>query len=482
MLQITIKELKDLLFSPKFLVLSFASFLLITIGIFNGFISYQESLKNVSQLLQENEKELKDNQSWEYLYPRTPRYPEKMAIFDIGSTNYISEQAWVSSSEQRLSTNGKLNQYPVLAVFRELDLTFITTTILTLFAILFSYNMISGEKEAGTLKLMLANSTRRTSIIIGKLIGGFIPLALIFLIPFLLSLTALMFLTDISFSSHEWVRIALLCLTYLFCLLTFFTIGLAASSLSRNSIFSFIIALFFWVVFVGIVPKASVQLASAIKPAMTKGQLYEKQSGYWENNQNSHALLLKQYLEKNPTTEAEWKEKRDDIWDKIWKEEEKEQKAYNDKIYAEFDRSKKELIQTAAFITRFSPASCTSYAAHTLANTGPNLVYNFQDNLQGFASSFYQWADAKQAAWKEAGNKYNSSVNRTIDENGYIKFTVNDLKENNLDLTGMPTFENKPVPLENLVNEAITYLANLLFFAFVFFVISYVAFLRYDVR
>ena len=482
MLHIALKELRDLLYSPKFLVLAFASFILITMGIFNGYISYKERYKESVRIIQEGEEELKERTNYEYLYPSAPRFPEKLSIFDIGVSNYTSSKAWISSSEQRLGTSGKLNEYPILAVFRELDLTFITTTILSLFAILFSYNMVSGEKEGGTLKLILSNSTRRTSIIVGKLIGGFIPLALVFIIPLLLSLVVLMFLTDVNFSGEEWVRIGLMTVTYLFCLLTFFTIGLAASSLSKSSIFSFIVALFFWVLFVGIVPKASIQLASVINPSMTTSELYEKRSQYWQNNRNSHALIMQEYLEKNPTTEKEWKENSSDIWDKIWKIEEKKEKEYSDKLYAEFDRSKKELISTAALITRFSPASCTSYAAHTIANTGPNMIYNFQDNLKAYAGSFYQWAEARQEQWKAAGGEWPRSYDKNTDENGFIKLTWNDIEKKELDLSGMPTFENTPVPIENLADESITYLANLLFFALVFFVISYVAFLRYDVR
>jgi ABC-type transport system involved in multi-copper enzyme maturation permease subunit len=482
MLQIALKELKDLLYSPKFLVLAFASFILITMGIFNGYVSYKERYKESVRIIQEGEEELKERTNYEYLYPSAPRFPEKLSIFDIGVSNYTSSKAWINSSEQRLGTSGKLNEYPILAVFRELDLTFITTTILSLFAILFSYNLVSGEKEGGTLKLIMANSTRRTSIIVGKLIGGFVPLALVFIIPLLLSLVVLMFLTDINFSSEEWIRIGLMASTFLFCLLVFFTIGLAASSFSKSSIFSFIVALFFWVLFVGIVPKASIQLASVIKPAMTTSELYEKRYQYWENNRNSHALTMQKYLEKNPITEKEWKEKRGDVWDKIWKIEEKREKEYSDKIYAEFDRTKKVLINTAAFITRFSPASCTSYAAHTIANTGPNMIYNFQDNLKAYAGSFYQWADDRQKAWKAAGGKWPRPYDKTTDESGFIKLTWNDIEEKELDLAGMPEFENTPVPIENVVDEAITYIANLLFYALLFFAIAYVAFLKYDVR
>ena len=57
---------------------------------------------------------------------------------------------------------------PVLAVFGELDLTFTVAYILSLIAILFGFGSISSERENGTLSLMLAGPTRRTSVVLAS--------------------------------------------------------------------------------------------------------------------------------------------------------------------------------------------------------------------------------------------------------------------------------------------------------------------------
>ncbi len=56
--------------------------------------------------------------------------------------------------------------------------------ILSLLATLFSYGAVNGESERGTLQLLMSNSVRRTGIMISKLIGLYIPLALMAIIFF----------------------------------------------------------------------------------------------------------------------------------------------------------------------------------------------------------------------------------------------------------------------------------------------------------
>ena len=74
------------------------------------------------------------------------------------------------------------NPLPIL--FPPLDFLFIVTIIMSLLAILFSYDAIAGERQNGTLRLVIANSVSRAKILLGKCIGGMASL----LIPFILSL------------------------------------------------------------------------------------------------------------------------------------------------------------------------------------------------------------------------------------------------------------------------------------------------------
>src|ERR1051325_11113052 len=72
--------------------------------------------------------------------------------------------------------DSRFNEVPIFAIFRFLDLDFIFQIVLSLFAILFAYDAINGEKERGTLRLSFANPIPRHTYILGKLGGACIGL------------------------------------------------------------------------------------------------------------------------------------------------------------------------------------------------------------------------------------------------------------------------------------------------------------------
>jgi ABC-type transport system involved in multi-copper enzyme maturation permease subunit len=76
------------------------------------------------------------------------------------------------------------NPLPIL--FPRLDFLFIVTIVMSLLALLFSYDAATGEREKGTLRQMVSNSVSRTTILLGKFLGGTTSL----LIPFILALLA----------------------------------------------------------------------------------------------------------------------------------------------------------------------------------------------------------------------------------------------------------------------------------------------------
>ena len=53
-------------------------------------------------------------------------------------------------------------------MFLTVDVVFIFKIVLSALAILFAYNTISGEREDGTLKLVLSNAIPRDTIVLGK--------------------------------------------------------------------------------------------------------------------------------------------------------------------------------------------------------------------------------------------------------------------------------------------------------------------------
>ncbi len=72
-----------------------------------------------------------------------------------------------------------------------LDFLFLVGTVFSLLALLFTFDAVAGEREAGTLRITLANSLPRDLFLWSKLIGGYIVFVVPFLVSFLFGLLLL---------------------------------------------------------------------------------------------------------------------------------------------------------------------------------------------------------------------------------------------------------------------------------------------------
>ena len=69
-----------------------------------------------------------------------------------------------------------------------LDFLFVVGTVFSLLALLFTFDAVAGEREAGTLRINLANALPRDLFLWSKLIGGYIVFVVPFLVAFLFGL------------------------------------------------------------------------------------------------------------------------------------------------------------------------------------------------------------------------------------------------------------------------------------------------------
>ena len=67
---------------------------------------------------------------------------------------------------------------PYLVVFPRTDLTFVFQIVISLPTFLFSYDAIAGERQNGTLALVLSNAIPRGKLLFGKYLGGILSLAI----------------------------------------------------------------------------------------------------------------------------------------------------------------------------------------------------------------------------------------------------------------------------------------------------------------
>ena len=84
---------------------------------------------------------------------------------------YIQPQTRNQYIQRQLPVGDYLEEY-ALPYFERIDWIFIISLVFSLFAIIFTFDSVCGEREQGTLSLMCANSVSRSSILMGKYLGA----------------------------------------------------------------------------------------------------------------------------------------------------------------------------------------------------------------------------------------------------------------------------------------------------------------------
>lgn len=198
--------------------------------------------------------------SWLELENKIYRKPNPLQIFSSGINNDLGRFSRVAQFQDVKLESSSYSEDPIFAFFRYLDFTFIVTIVLSLFAILFTYDSVNGEKESGTLKLVFSNSIPRSTFLGAKFFGSWLGLITPISIPVLISILFLL-LFNISLTSSQWVTLILFIITSFGYFTFFIALGIMFSSFTKTSSSSFLTSLVVWISFVFIIPRIGTMLA-----------------------------------------------------------------------------------------------------------------------------------------------------------------------------------------------------------------------------
>lgn len=462
------KEIQDTIMSPRFVFTFLLCTILILLSIYTGINSYLADQKEYSAAIAFNKKNLESQANYftlGNLGTKINKKPQVLSTVVTGVEEAVGRVATVNIAYDPSLVDSKYSSNPVFAVFGALDLTFIVKIVLSLFAILFTYDAIVGEKERGTLKLALSNRIPRDILILGKAIGGFISLLIPLIIPMVLGMLVLMIYPNVSLSGGDWGRIGLICMTFLLYLSVFFTLGLFISTRTSRSSTSFLILLFIWVIFVTIIPKAAVMTAAQINPIPSVHEITAQKDAFLQEIQKEAMTTQRQYFKDNPRPEekeaiAKWNE---DI--KKWLEEfQKNLLAKIDEKNAAIERDYQVKLKgqqrLAINLSRVSPASALMFSCMSLARTGISEHDRFLNSVKMYKPIFAKW----------------------ISEKSMRSLNFGEGEQPKPELDDMPQMNFIPERLSDSFKRILPDLVLMIFLIILFFVGAYVSFLRYDVR
>ncbi|MXZ01545.1 ABC transporter permease [Candidatus Poribacteria bacterium] len=171
-----------------------------------------------------------------------------------------------------------LSTAPIAFLLGHLDYVFVVSTVFSLLALLFTFDAVAGEREAGTLRITLANSLPRDIFLWSKLIGGYFVFILPFLISVIIGLLVLVLQGFPLSESDIFLRILCLIFVSLLYIAVFFALGAVISIYFDSSKTALIVAFTIWVFVVLILPRVGFLAAQIVAPTSTAESVYREKT------------------------------------------------------------------------------------------------------------------------------------------------------------------------------------------------------------
>jgi ABC-type transport system involved in multi-copper enzyme maturation permease subunit len=236
--------------------------------------AYQERLRTYNENVAYNEAELHKVTVYKNITPTIYRPPSTLAVFSEGLEKQLGNSATMEYNEVPKITASAANHY--LSIFSIFDASLIFKIVISVLALLVAHDAISGERERGTLRLMLSGTAARHQVLLGKLLAGLMVLVVPITIAFIIGLVILLSFPMMALTGSDWIRIGFMFLATVVFIATMYNLGLLFSCLARRSAISLVLGLFLWIIFVVVIPNGSVYLATQIRPVQSEDKVNEQ--------------------------------------------------------------------------------------------------------------------------------------------------------------------------------------------------------------
>ena len=335
----------------------------------------------------------------------------------------------------------------------KVDWGFIIGYVLSLLALLFTFDSISSERERGTLRLMLANAIPRHTVLIGKFLGALISIGIPFTLAVLVNLLVISTSRDVYLGTDAWGRLGIIYFIALLYSCLFLALGLLVSARVQRSAVSLVILLLAWVTLVIFMPSTLASIAGRSSSLRTDIGLWERSS--------------KLFFERRDEYDARLHEAREDRRKKLQlsgeyviKDAEGLQRLHEERLKRRISQ-----VNRARTITRLSPVAIVEHLLESFAGTGFERHLQFLENVQSYERQFREFI---------------VDTDRADPESLYIFGVREGMSQKSVNPEAVPKFEDT-LSLRRDFNTAAMDLLLLMLFFVVFLSGAFLAFVRVEI-
>ena len=264
------RELLDNLMTFRFAAAVFITLLLVVATTAVLIQDYERRLESYNTSVETHRQRLRKWQTYspgmERLYVDRP--PNPLSLFNVGLDKRLGNKIRVSHgfvpSLWDATMDSSDNSF--LKIFSSIDIVFIFQIVLSLLALIFAYDALAGERERGTLRLVLTHPVRRGHILFAKYISAMLCLLVPVLMSLILAVILLTASTSIFLSTDAFLCMGGIVLSSLVYLSVFYLIGLLISAVTRRTSTALMLSMFVWGFLVLVYPN---MILTAITPQAT---------------------------------------------------------------------------------------------------------------------------------------------------------------------------------------------------------------------
>lgn len=298
------RELLDNLMTFRFAAVVLIMLLLVVANTAVLIKDYERRLEAYNTAVQKHQQKLLETKTYSAVGLTVYRAPNPLSIFNIGLDKRLGNT--LSASYLYVPTLWDAGKYgsnnAFLNIFSWIDIVFIFQGVLSLLALIFAYDALAGERERGTLRLVLTHAVRRGHLLFAKYISAMLCLLIPLVMSFLLVLIMLTTSASVFLSMADFLRIGGVIFTSFVYLSLFYLIGMLISAATRRTGTALMLAMFVWGLLVLVYPNMILTAIDTAPPADTETSTYNQIKQIWEEFDRER----KQFLANDPVPGEDW--------------------------------------------------------------------------------------------------------------------------------------------------------------------------------
>lgn len=311
--------------------------------------------------------------------------PKSLAFTAVGQSDLFTHYVRPSVMEEEYLIDYTEMSNPVQRLLGSFDLAFVIIYLLPLIIIAFTYNILSGERESGSLKLLASQPVSVFKWTLQKTIFRF---AILFGITLLaLVVTFLFFDFSISGNIVDFLQFVLLVFGYM---LFWFAVAILSNFLIASASKNASVLLGFWVLFVLLLPAIANQFSTSLYPVPSRTKLLNEVRELKAETAKKQDEILDSYLRDHPEYAASENNSNSSYFQKYMAS----QKLVREEIAPVVKDYDDQLEKQQKLVSRFqyaSPAILMQQGLNDLAGTATADYGSFRKQVSDFAEEWREF-------------------------------------------------------------------------------------------